>query len=177
MPPVITCRSPLIRGTGQIRVKSGTNIDKEDSENPDDRYVVTVTAKDPSLTSDKIRVLIKVTNVDESPKLADATTAANLTAKTLVEKDSTDTNNSQSPAYTATVSTYTASDDDDDDNNAKNLSWSLSGTDKDALAALDIVPADDDDNQATLQFKSTSPADYEAPQRQGVRRDGGGHRH
>ena len=148
-------------GTGQIRVKSGTNIDKEDSNNRDDLYTVTVTAKDPSRLSDEITVTIKVTNVDELPKLADTTNTANLTAKTLNERRSTDPDN-QSPAYTAVVSTYTATDPDDDDDAAKNLSWSLSGTDKDALAALEIVPTAGNDNQATLRFKNTSPADYEA---------------
>ena len=157
------------RGTGQIRVKSGTNIDKEDPEG--DLYTVTVTAKDPSRTSDQITVTIKVTNVNEVPEITTGSTT-----KTLVERRSTDPD-SQSPTYTAVVSTYTAADDDDDDNQAKNLSWSLSGTDKGALDALEIVPADGDDNQATLRFKSTSPSRLRGPQRQGVRRDGGGHRH
>ena len=60
--------------TGQIKVKRGTTLDYEDSNNADHQYTVMVTAKDPSGGTDTVDVTITVVDVNETPELTLGTT-------------------------------------------------------------------------------------------------------
>ena len=55
-------------GTGQLSTKA--DLDYEDPRNTDHRYVVQVTATDPSGAAANIRVTINVNNLDENPKIS-----------------------------------------------------------------------------------------------------------
>ena len=55
----------IVRGTGQIKVGPGTELDYETK----DTYTVTVTATDPALESATITVTIMVTDVNETPAI------------------------------------------------------------------------------------------------------------
>ena len=127
-----------------------------DYETTKSTYTVMVTATDPSGESgndrDTITVTINVTNVDESPELAEPTDDAGLAAIDHPENSSIPTLLTQDPAYTALVSTYTATDDEDDEDDNVDLTWSLSGADMDQFELSDV---------GTLTFES-SP-DFEAP--------------
>ena len=150
--------------TGQISVKTGTELDTEDDDH--DEYSVTVTATDPSGLNDSIGVTIKVTNVEEAPKFTIGSTT-----KELMERNSTPPDDY---TYSNTVSNYTASDDED--GTTKALTWSLSGDDSSSLELCNDDNTDSDegnitcdypsdtsdiDNIAVLRFKA-SP-DFEAP--------------
>ncbi len=91
------------RATGQIKVGAGVELDFED----DRSYTVTVTAEDPSLAKDTIRVNITVTDVDEVPEVSGASTAD------YAEKG------------TGAVATYTARDPE----KAGKIEWTLLGDD------------------------------------------------
>ena len=54
------------QGTGQIMVKTGTKLDREEKAT----YRVTVTATDPGDLSDSVDVTIKLTDEDEGPEIA-----------------------------------------------------------------------------------------------------------
>ena len=152
------------RETGQLKTKADLNY--EDDNNTDHKYEVGVTATDPSGLADTITVTIEITDVKEAPELADPTVAdgtvsAGHTAKEHAELSSTP--DSQDLAYTATVSTYTASDDEDDkDEDAETvLKWSLSGADSERFNIVTTTPGDV--STLTLSFKSSTAPDFEAP--------------
>ena len=131
-------------GTGQIRVKAGNIPDYEDSTNTDHEYVVTVTAADPSDTTnaesrDSITVTITVTAVDETPTITPGQT----------EVDHDENDSSGTVDYVPAVATYTATDPEDNDSD---LTWSLSGIDGGKFAISDA---------GALTFMT--PPDYEAP--------------
>ena len=91
--------------TGQISVKSGTELDHETQA----IYSVQVTATDPSLDSDRITVTINVTNVDEDPSI----TAG-------------DTDIDYAEDRTNAIATYVATDPEDDRASPrKQLTWSV----------------------------------------------------
>ena len=66
--------------TGQIRVKEGAQLNREARS----RYSVTVTATDPSNTSDSIVVAITVTDVNEAPVATDDTATTVRDAATVI---------------------------------------------------------------------------------------------
>ena len=94
---------------GQIKVKTGDTLDYEDKNT----YMVTVTATDPNGLSDTIDVTIKVTDVDEAPKII---------VGGLVVRGTSDTNYAENG--TGMVTTYSAAGPD-----AAGATWSLSGAD------------------------------------------------
>ena len=106
-----------IDNDGQITVAT-TTLDYENGAdaNSDSVYEVQVKAIDPSMASTTIDLTIRVTNVDEAPKLATTTETEGLTA---VERD-------ENSASSTGLSVYRASDDEDDDSR---LRWSLEGPD------------------------------------------------
>ena len=59
--------SSLSDSEGQITVKTGAKLDYEDK----DTYMVTVTARDPEGLNSSVDVTIKVTDVDEAPKISE----------------------------------------------------------------------------------------------------------
>ena len=142
------------RDTGQLKTKA--DLDHED----DAEYEVMVTATDPSGEVDTITVTINVIDVMEAPKLAepDTTAGTGLTRKDLLESIAPET---QTPAYSAAVSRYTAMDDDDEDDNGddKSLTWTLDGPDEDVFE-LDVSGANN--ITANLSFKDTAAPDFEA---------------
>ena len=129
--------------TGQIRVKSGTTLNREVDANSGP-YAVTVTATDPVQANGSINVVINVTNVSEAPKITGATSIDDH-----LEINSTPPGGYD---YSASLATYSATDDEDDLDDTKSVSWSLSGADGGKFA---ITTA------GALTFGT--PPDYEAP--------------
>ena len=125
----------------------------DDAKEADDSvYEVQVKAIDPSAVSTTINVTIRVTNVDEAPKLAKATETEGLAATKKEEKSASST----------ALSTYRANDDEDyaDTDTDTTLKWSLSGPDKDMFEInATTTPTDcsgDDVNKcADLTFKKS----------------------
>ena len=99
---------------GQIRLKSGTELDYETKNT----YRVTVTATDPSLARDTVAVIIEVTNVNEPPTVSQRGLTVTGPASVSYAEDRTDA-----------VETYRAVGPD-----ASGASWSLSGTDAGAFS-------------------------------------------
>ena len=125
--------------TAQISLGANKKLDFDRDANSDGvsdpdalQYVFYVQAYDPSNVSagvdNRAKVTIDVLNVDESPAIAAADTAATdgLSAKSLAEIDS---DIDPAPTYDRGISTYTASDPEDDRNDERDLMWSLSGGD------------------------------------------------
>ena len=162
-----------IDNTGQITVAT-TTLDYDDpadtfsgTVNDDDKaaddsvYEVQVKAIDPTMASTTIDVTIRVTNVDEAPRLDDATETANLSATSTPESPTT--------ATTTLISTYTATDDEDDaEATQPPLQWTLQGPDSDMFqvcegdtggGACDPVFAGDPD---TVHIRFKELPDYEA---------------
>lgn len=100
--------------TGQISVGEGTELDYETKKT----YRVTVTATDPSSTSDSVSVTISVTNVDEPPTVSQRGLTVTGPASVSYAEDRTDS-----------VVTYRAVGPD-----ASGASWGLSGTDASAFS-------------------------------------------
>ena len=128
------------RMSGQIEVGAGTTLDYDQGTQ---KYNVTVTATDPSLTSDTITVTITVTDMDEDPELDEPTPTAGHTSKDHEE---------DTPIVTP-VSTYEATDQED--NNAE-LMWSLSGADAGRFDTSDTTG-----DRVALTFQAAP--DFEAP--------------
>ena len=99
---------------GQIRLKSGTELDYETKKT----YRVTVTATDPSLARDTVAVIIEVTDVNEPPTVSQRGLAVTGPASVSYAEDRTDA-----------VQTYRAVGPD-----ASGATWSLSGTDAGAFS-------------------------------------------
>ena len=99
---------------GQITVKTKDTLDYEDKNT----YMVTVTATDPNGLSDTIDVTIKVTDVDEAPKII---------AGGLVVRGTSDINYAENGM--GMVATYSAAGPD-----AADATWNLSGADAGALS-------------------------------------------
>ena len=122
------------RGTGQISVEAGVELDYETKN----RYSVTVRAVDPSNRSDTIRVTINVLDVDETPTLS-------RTGLVAVGRGSI----SYPEKGRDRVADYSALGP-----NAGNVSWRLSGTDASDFSI---------NSRGALSFRSTpnfeSPAD------------------
>ena len=134
------------RMTGQIKVGAGPTLDYDRGRKS---YTVTVTATDPSLTSDTITVTITVTDVDESPTITGGDAAIDYAEST------------ESTSNTTAVSTYSATDEDDDNANPrKELTWSLTGTDRDQFA-IGNGGSDADFARGELRFKAAP--DFEEP--------------
>ena len=158
------------RQTGQITL-TDDSIDLDYDQNTPPTYTITVVATDPSdvpgnaatESRDTISVTIRVTNLDEAPSIA----AENLTAGTgLTSKDhpeQVDPPNTQDPAYSANVATYTATDDEDD-LAGTDLAWSLEGNDRDKLEF-----SADTGGTTILQFKDPQP-DFDNPSDIGANR-------
>ena len=94
---------------GQISLKTDTELDYEDRTT----YMVTVTAADPDGEMASVDVTIKVTDVDEAPKII---------AGGLVVRGTSDINYAENG--TGMVATYSAAGPD-----AADATWSLSGAD------------------------------------------------
>ena len=159
-------RTFAIDNNGQITVAT-TTLDYENgadtyddpevqgnAEVGDSVYQVQVKAIDPSMASMTIPVTIRVTNVDEAPKLGKTTETEGLTAVTRDENSASSTG----------LSAYRASDDEDMDDRLK---WSLIGPDADKFEfSATTTPADkcqgggDPESCIELNFKE-SP-DFEA---------------
>ena len=155
--------------TGQIKVKRGTNLDYEDSNNTDHQYTVTVTAKDPSGGTDTVDVTIRVMDVNETPVLASPIPDANKEGATgdirsgfkHLEPVAEDTSESGTDTESLSI-TFVADDPEipnsDDDNAA--LTWTLAGTDADDFEIRDD-PGTGNNEAGILRFKATP--DFEAP--------------
>lgn len=165
--------------TGQIKVKSGTNLDFEAPTDSDTNgvYVVMVTARDPSHrqgneSQDIITVNITVEDVDETPVLNLTGTGAAI-APTGLKGSLRDGYTYPEPLDPTTILglTFFADDPETDsnsdttflgDNDRTNLTWTLTGPDADDFEIRDKFGADSPDNEAgMLRFKGTP--DYEAP--------------
>ncbi len=120
------------QGTGQIRVSSSLDHENKDT------YDVTVTARDPSRSSNDIAVTIVVTDVDEDPMITDGGTSINY-AEIIEGKTA--------QPVGASSNVYSAEDPDANDT----LRWSLSGSDASKFTINNL-------NQ--LEFRE--PADFEA---------------
>jgi len=152
-------------GTGQIRVKTGTMLNREAKPT----YTVTVRVTDSTDTGgdlvplgdksrDEIEVVISVTNVPEAPKITAGDTATSTSEATTTP-----------PAIRAVLATYTATDDEDDAASPqKVLKWSLSGADSGMFRLCDELssaadacdtPTGDVD---TVQLKFKDSPDFEA---------------
>ncbi len=107
-------------GSGQISVDSDANLDFDAGE---EQFVVMVRATDPGNMFSEIDLIIKVTDVDEDPVIAEATADEGLTTKKIPEINST----ADSPTFDRSIATYTATDQEDTSGNS--LTWSLSGAD------------------------------------------------
>ena len=94
------------RGTGQLSTRVPLDYETKTS------YTVTVTVTDPSLESKSIRVIIKVTNEDDSPTITRGETFIDYMEN-----------------GTGTVSTYAATDPE-----RASIVWSLDGNDKDLFS-------------------------------------------
>ena len=121
----------ITRG-GQISLKTGTKLDYEGKNT----YMVTVTAADPDGESASVAVTIKVTDVDEAPKII---------VGGLVVTGTSDINYAENGM--GMVATYSAAGPD-----AADATWSLSGAD---AGAFSISSA------GVLTFMA--PPNYESP--------------
>lgn len=137
------------RASGQITVKANDTLDREDTGNADDEYVVLVTATDPSGLTSSVDVTIEVTNIDEPPVIAmeSTTPLTNLAA----------TSTAETTASTTPLSTYSATDDEDDLVDTIALKWTLEGTDKD-LFKLCTSAADNTTCSAVVEAAATQLA-------------------
>ena len=129
--------------TGQLMVGDDTDLDFEDTNNPDDLYEVQVTAGDSSgtATATVAMVTINVFDVDEKPTFAE-----NVTNDVVVE-NSTDTN--------LDIATYTATDPE-----GESVTLSLVGDD----ASLFELAADSETGNAVSQLLSFKKSpDFEMP--------------
>ena len=97
----------IVRNTGQLQTKAKLDYEAKNT------YMVTVTAADPNGLSDTIDVTIKVTDVDEAPKIITGG---------LVVRGTSDINYAENG--TGMVATYSAAGPD-----AADATWSLSGAD------------------------------------------------
>ena len=174
------------RNTGQIRVKAGTELNRETKAS----YVVTVVARDPSynpdvtpLSQDSIDVTINLTDMPEDPSIEGA---ANITL-TEITDSVRETNitlggiaDSRNPVLTADgniiLATFTATDDEDDQDDQNQrvdgaIKWSLSGSDSDRFDIGDtttsifgvenVVSVNDMTSTVVLRLKELP--DYEDP--------------
>ena len=117
--------------TGQIEVGEGTTLDFDQGTKT---YTVRVTATDPSNEVDEITVTINITNVDETPVVAE-------------DSDNTERTPDENFGITDAVATFSAIDEEGSD-----LTWSLSGADAGSFSIS---------SNGELTFES-SP-DFEAP--------------
>ena len=122
---------------GQISLKTADTLDYEDKKT----HMVTVTAADPNGLSDSVDVTIKVTDVDEAPKIKVGGLAISAGP----------TNPDHPENSTADVGTYTVVGSMKD-----SASWTLTGND---ASHFMVQPATG--MSVTLMFKSTP--DYEMP--------------
>ena len=173
------------RGTGQIRVKQGTDLDFEVRGDQDANgvYVVTVKATDPLGESGTVDVAIKVVDADDDPSINTGATTIELTeisddyltepAKDMpmIERDSTDPV-ALDPAYEnatgiVALHNYMATDQDDDgDNDADTeVTWSLTGRDAAQFAVCSGVGSNDENcdeaSGGTVQLRFKAAPDFE----------------
>ncbi len=137
--------------SGQISVKARTDRAMLNKESPaddgaDGTYTVTVTAKDPSDTSDTITVNIEITDVPEAPEITGGDTSIDHDENTPIVTALDD--------YTATDDEDAYDDPDDDNNEIVLLKWSLSGADSDMFEISNA-----DGTRGALTFKEMP--DYE----------------
>ena len=125
--------------TGQLMAKG--EIDFEDAANPDDQYVVTVTATDPSGADADATVTINVTDVNEAPEFDDVDDQADPPANIKGMADDHREDNDD-----LAIATFTATDRE-----GANVSLSLSGDDMDKF----------DLSGGTLSFEEAP--DFEMP--------------
>ena len=165
------------RGTGQIKVGTGTDLNFEVKE----EYTVEVTATDPSgLATDgegnparpsPLEVTIMVTEVPEDPSITEVgPTTISFNEITADEEELTVTRDGvegDSPvgltngSYTLAVYESVDHEDDDDGDDDKNVSWELSGSDADKFGmATTTLTADNNKGQLTLSLKAAP--DFEA---------------
>ncbi len=155
--------------TGQIKVKRGTTLDYEDSNNTDHEFAVTVEATDPSGESASISVTIKVVDVDETPELTLGATKFGVEATDTISSGFTHlepviADDSESGADTPSLSITFVGDDPEilntvDDKTA--LTWTLAGTDADDFEIRDDPTTTGANEDGILRFKNGP--DYEAP--------------
>ena len=134
-------------GTGQIKVKAGAELDFEDPQDdgPDNMYVVTVTATDPSGLPGTAQVTIEVTDVNENPSIAQGDGQA---VEIPVDENL--------PTTTDLTPTFTATDPEDDNDE---LTWSLSGRDSGDFE----MSTSSNNASASLILNFREMPDYESP--------------
>ena len=164
------------RGTGQIKVGSGTDLNFEVKPS----YVVTVIATDPSgLATDgqgnpvrpsPLRVMIMVTDVPEDPSITDG--PSNIEINEIIEgldvltisRDGVDDDDTvpQEDNGSFELAVYESVDhEDDDDEDDKNVSWMLSGSDADKFE-MATTTDENDNNKGQLTLSLKSAPDFEA---------------